>query len=130
MTTTRPPRRIVRRAVMAVAGGVVLLVLGGVWLVSREPPEIELSRGLRLGMTPGEVDAVMQDELTSGYGLQSRPRVWVYGADARGLDRLKFKLTEWFGINIDREVTDYPVRVHFDRNWRADRIERGSEVEE
>ena len=126
MPTTRT-NRIVRRAVMVLAG-VVLIFTG--WLVLREPPEIERSRGIKLGMTPLEVEAVMQTKETGGLRLPDGREMRMFGAGAMSRSRLKNRINEWTGTRLKSNMSDYPVRVRFDANWRADRIERGDEVEE
>jgi hypothetical protein len=55
MPTTRP-RRIVRRAVMAITAVVIAVI---VWLTMREPPVVEPSRKIRLGMSRAEVESIL-----------------------------------------------------------------------
>lgn len=115
-----------------------LLLCGALvaWAQLGEPPEIERSRALRLGMTESEVVAVM--------GRSPHGRVQRNGSD--------YYITQYFGRSQDLRLRvydavvgwmgdglvwspfheDWPVRVRFDRRppqGRVDRIERGSDVE-
>ena len=121
-------RRIVRHAVMALA---VVALLGVVWLVIREPPEIERSRGIKLGMTLLEVEAVMQPTEAIGLTLPNGRELRMFGAVAQSRKSLKAKFNEYLGKQVFKStIADYPVRVRFDKNCRADRIDRGDETEE
>src|SRR5262245_50539355 len=105
MPSTRP-RRIVRRAVMVVA--VLVLLTCASWLMLQEPPksELELSRGIELGMYPHQIYGVMQAHPIRSM-LPDGRELWSYGEAA----------------------SDYPVRVRFTEG-RVDRIERGNEIDE
>ena len=124
MPTTRR-RRIVRRAVMAMAG-VVLLVISITWLVQREPPEIQRSRALRIGMTSAEVEAVMgQADGSYSYMTRNGNKVGLlFGRTVTAI----FVASDWLGLE-DRVSIDWPVRVGFDANDRVEQIVRGDEVE-
>jgi len=120
-------RRIVRRAVMALSV-VVLVAFVATCLVRLERPEIRRSRALRLGMNKTEVEAIMRPWSIASSKLPDGRELRGYGPDRHGLDPLLRRLSDWLGI--DGKDTDDPVRVRFDANGQADRIERGEEIEE
>ncbi|MBL8849566.1 MAG: hypothetical protein JNG89_07775 [Planctomycetaceae bacterium] len=133
MPTTRR-RRIVRRTVMALAGvgllvGWVALLYAGWLLLASKPPEIERSRGVRLGMTPLEVDAVMEVQPTASNGTMDSGQIKMWGGakPTGGLGSATFERV--LLAPHDRHIT-YPVIVRFDKNLRVDWIKRGEEVEE
>jgi len=124
----RPRRRIVRRAVMAV------VVLGVVvaWFARREPPEIQRSRALRIGMNRSEVEAVMGSPAGPDLVAASLGHTVYYGQFQLTKSRWYNALCNWSGHSIwTVPHSDWPVRVMFQRpTGRVVRIERGDEVEE
>jgi hypothetical protein len=124
------PRRIVRRAVIALAG-VVLAGLYVVWSATREPPEIQQSRGIRLGMTRPEVEAVMGFSETIGYTKANGEQGLMFGRSTQSNLMLMSKVKAWLGIsNKGIPMDSWPVRCRLDKNGRVDLIERGDEVED
>ena len=133
--TTRP-RRKVRRTVVVLGVAVLVVCLCWSWLATHEPPEIQRSRALRIGMTMSEANSVMGDSQVHITGANGKHTtlVFYYG-------RSRWEIMQWFnrvrgllglqggGISTD----DWPVKVHF-RSGPSDlfvyRIERGDEVEE
>ena len=120
---------------LAVCAITLLLGLRLAWLETREPPEIEQSQTLRVGMTQTEVEAVM--------GVAETWRVEPYGGD--------YRMTMLFDQSVERKqqqydairdwtsdllppwspaYEDWAVRVRINRRGgRVDRIERGNQVE-
>lgn len=122
------PRRIVTRAVLALAG-VVLLV--SVWLVVREPPEIERSRAITLGMTRSEVEAAMgHPDSMVPLEISDGRVILQYGDGAYIRYRLTFALAAWRDNVAILDEEWWPVRVWLDVDGIVERIERGAEVEE
>lgn len=128
MPATRP-RRIVRRAVMVLAGAVLLVGLASVWLAKHESSEVQRSRALRLGMSVAEVRTIMGDEngAETIKGGNTPVLVVHYG-------RLTYKFKGLRSrIGLPNNEMRWPVRVHYSRGpqgWYVVRIERGDEVEE
>jgi hypothetical protein len=135
MATTRR-RRIVRRAATALTGVVLLLAIVAAWIATREPPEIERSRALRIGMTESEVAAVMgADQVSWSQTINGRLRFTLcYGQWQEKEQDVYNRLLTWRGRpEWTAPIEDWPVQVRFDMGTsenRVDRIVRGDEVEE
>jgi hypothetical protein len=132
VTTTRR-RRIVTRAVMALAGVVLLIVF---WLTGVEPPEIIRSRALRLGMTEVEAVTVMGDTAFVKDGPPGNDLTLIRCFGESQGRALNFENSVRYRLGLPvREIPpeDWPVRVWFrygKRGFDVYRIERGNEVEE
>jgi hypothetical protein len=133
---TTPHRRIVRRAAIAVAG--VVLASFACWLATFGPSETERSRGIRLGMTEGEVDAVMGRLHFVEFdvpGCVNPRRLRYYGESQWRQMHWYSKVRWWFKLRTP-SVADFPVRVLFrpkadgQRDVYVSSIKRGDEVEE
>jgi hypothetical protein len=132
----RTRRRIVRRAVMAMAVVALLLIV----MATREPPEIRRSRALRLGMTRAEVEAVMGKQ-DGAWGV-SKPlpgEAMAGGGSGGGTPNgvyfgrsiaPKLRVLRWIGIPRNARHDDWPVRVRFDNHGNVDLIQRAREPAE
>ena len=122
-------RRIVRRAVMALVACALVA-----WLL-REPPEIDKSRAIKLGMQEHKVELAMgarekrwtcRDPLTDSRWL-------IFGETTGKRAILRQKLNGWIGSVYPLPpipFESWPVRVRVTPCGVVDRIERGNEVEE
>jgi hypothetical protein len=127
--------RIVRRAVMALAGVVLLLAIIAAWIATREPPEIKRSRAVRIGMTESEVAAVMgEDQVSWSETMNGRLRFTLcYGQWQEKKQDIYNSLGAWLGRpEWTAPINDWPVQVRFHMGTenRVDRIKRGDEAEE
>lgn len=127
MPATRP-RRIVRRAVMALVVVAVLLGIGLAWVAMREPLEIQRSRSLRLGMTKAEVEAVM-GRSDAGWFIGSVNSGGISGLYFGRTVALRRRIFTWLGFKDDSRSIHWPVRVTFDATGRANAIDRAGEIE-
>src|SRR5262245_60792566 len=110
------PRRIVRRAVLALAVGVLLV---GAW-VSRGPStDQQKAASLRLGMSPAEVRAIMGPPDSEGeYGPIDE---WGYGERQLAfLDAYNRFVGRFGGTGRNWRMVTIPVRLKFDN--RDDRL--------
>lgn len=104
----------------------------GLWLTLREPPELDRSRAIKLGMSELEAQAVMGRRAWQKLSVPNVPmETWiVFGTATTARSRLADFLT-WLKLPhpIEIEFPDWPVRVRLDQNGRVDRIERGDHIE-
>ena len=123
--TERRPRRIVRRAVMALAG--VVLVAG--WYAIYEPPVVRQSRAIKLGMDRRELGVAMKIKRPVPY-YGANGESWVVFGDPPVTRRIAVRFLTWIGVNPGDSFMYCPVRVKLSTTGRAVRIERRGEVEE
>lgn len=138
------PRLIVRRAVVALAVVVLAIGLALAWVETREAPEIQQSRELRIGMTIADVDNVMGPpgiairrpngsdfEITRLIGRWQTNRTMASWTVLNWIEEwLPSRMWRWLP---DGSIKDenWPVRVRYmESTGRVVRIERGDEVEE
>lgn len=129
MTISRR-RQIVRSAVLVLAAAGIFMTLIWMRVVSRQPPEIDRSRAVQLGMWASEVNAIMG--FPSDLEEPEHGRVvLLYDASRQKRREMQRLVADWTHNVIPIVNTDvWPVRIRIDDEGRVDRIERGFEVEE
>jgi hypothetical protein len=122
-------RPIVRPAVLALAGVVLLLGIVAAWLTVREPPALQQSSALKLGMPRREVEAVMGKSKT--IVMPAPNETWLlYGNSGESVFQLRSFSSIWFGTSPPPfSLPEWCVRVVLDENDRVNRIERGDHIE-
>jgi len=116
-----------RRAVVTVT-----LLAGLLWWLVGEAPEIQVAKGVKLGMTEAEVLAVLGDDPTQ---MTYRGGILRGATFSRWMTFVRWTRRE---LNLDllrfapgrlRIAADnWPVHIRFDKNGHVDRIKRGSEI--
>src|SRR5262245_24849775 len=93
----------------------VILSLLLACMATREPPEIQRSRDIRLGMTKPEVDGVMGAKVTHRFQRLNGESGLLFGEPSTMRLRI-IRLLNWFGIatNIGDRFDHYPVRIYLD----------------
>jgi hypothetical protein len=115
-----PSRR--RRKGWAVVCLVLLAILGGAWFLLPDPPEVEMSRAINLGMNRNEVRTTLGVEL-AGYGSGV-----LYGQLQTQILKLRQLLPATWRWKVNYDA--WPVHIRFDKQDRVDRIKRGREIVE
>lgn len=132
--TSRPAhrtRQLLRRVAIVLTG--VLLALGAVvaWSAIREPPELQRSQAVTLGMSRPEVETIMGTTGCVDYDTTNGEHGRLYGALASQRQHVIGLLVRWTGLDLSGPSIDaWPVHLRFDHNDRVIRIERGGDVEE
>ncbi|MBL8851907.1 MAG: hypothetical protein JNG89_19700 [Planctomycetaceae bacterium] len=122
----RLPRWFIRYVLPAVA----CLALFAAWRVVREPPEIQKSLPLRIGMTQPEVEAVMGRTEVLTYVAPGNEQGMLCGSSTRFRFVWSSRICSWIGISApDVRRYEWPVRIHLDSAGRVDRIQRGNDIE-
>lgn len=105
---------------MAVTGAILVAITAGAWFLLPDPPEVEASRAIKLGMTRKEVRAILGVE-PAGYGMGV-----LYGTVQTKMLEFRRRLpASWrWKVNYDA----WPVHIRFDQYDLVDRIKRGSET--
>ena len=117
----RPKRR--RLWIVAVVG---LIGMCAVWFMMPEPEEVAKAKAIRMGMSPGEVRAIMGVE-PAGYTAVAGHDGVLYGK----LNTAFLKLKAFWGLQGADDYDAWPVHIRFDTSGAAvDRIKRGREIVE
>ena len=109
---------------------VVALLSTVAWFCIGEPPEVERSRTVQLGMQQAQVEESMGGMPTTITTHMSTGEHVLYFGEPSKLFDLKCKVLSWLRRRTPSRLDNYRVRVHLDSKGRVDRIERGTEVEE
>lgn len=118
-------RPIVGRALFVITA-IVLVVVA--WRAVRVPPELQLSRNVRLGMTRGEVEKVL-GRSNSSIGNKTETML-LYGAS--GIPwAFRMLKAEFFGDGGDQfRKEEWPVVIRLNKEGHVDFIQRGGEIVE
>lgn len=133
MPSTRP-RRIVRCALLALA--VAVMLAGGIFglLALRESPDLQRSRGIKLGMSRRQAEEVMGNPATVlSLEYSNGITVLYFGSPTDTADMLldiRTKFAQWTNSTAPLRHEEWPIQVYLGKSGNVIRIIRGRDVEE
>jgi hypothetical protein len=123
--TDQPPKPR-RRWKRWIAVSLVVAIVCGAWLASRESETVRQARQVRIGQTKADVERIMGPPAQPGmsFALYATPSEFRWMQFALAVKKVLRRCSLWH----EPVGYSFPVQISFDGNDRVNYIRRGSEV--